>query len=37
MTEFIGVTISNLKYKYLPLTIKSINSFLRFHARLYIF
>lgn len=31
MTEFIGVTISNLKYKYLPLTIKSINSFLRFH------
>ena len=31
MEEFIGVTISDLNDKYLPLTIKSINSFLKFH------
>lgn len=31
MEEFIGVTISDLNGKYLPLTIKSINSFLKFH------
>ena len=31
MEDFIGVTISDLSDKYLPLTIKSINSFLKFH------
>lgn len=31
MEEFVGVTISDLSGRYLPLTLKSINSFLKFH------